>query len=161
MIKDGELILNFLTNRMTEYGERLKEIEYSPRLGSYAVIIKDNRIGVIKSSVFDKYFLVGGAIETGETEAEALRREAIEEIGFEIEVGEKLESAVEYFYAEIDECYFAKQCNFYLASVLNRVKKNSETELIWIDKDALDEMYHRSHQWIVRKELNLRQSGRR
>ncbi len=140
---------------MKEFGERLEEVEYSPRLGSYAVIIKDNRIGVIKSSVFDKYFLVGGAIETGETEAEALRREAIEEIGFEIEVGEKLGSAVEYFYAEIDGCYIAKECNFYRGSILNRVKKNSETELIWINRNALNEMYHRSHQWIVRKELNL------
>jgi len=140
---------------MKEFGERLEEIEYSPRLGSYAVIIKDNRIGVIKSSVFNKFFLVGGAIETGETETEALRREAIEEIGFEIEVGEKLGSAVEYFYAEIDRCYIAKECNFYLVALLNRVRKNSETELIWISKDALNEMYHRSHQWIVGKELNL------
>ncbi|MEO6589011.1 MAG: NUDIX hydrolase, partial [Pyrinomonadaceae bacterium] len=73
----------------------------------------------------------------------------------EIEIGEKLGSAIEYFYAEIDKCYIAKECNFYLASVLSRVKKNSETELIWISQDALNGMYHRSHQWIVGKELNL------
>lgn len=139
---------------MKEFGEKVKETEYSPRLGSYAVIIKDNRIGVVKSSIFDKYFLVGGGIETGETESEALRREAIEETGFEIKVREKLESAVEYLYAGIDKCYTAKECHFYRVSLLNRVKKNSETELIWISKDALDEMYHRSHQWIVQKELN-------
>lgn len=140
---------------MQRFGERIEGIEYLPKVGSYAVILEENRIGVIKSKVLDKYFLVGGAIEKGETETEALQREAIEEIGFEIEIGEKLESAVEYFYAGIDKCHIAKECNFYRVSVIKEINKLAETKLLWIKRDKLNEIYHQSHQWIIKKQLNL------
>ena len=139
---------------MREFGKKIAEVEYSSRIGSYAVITKANRIGVIKSEVLNKYFLVGGAIEKGETEVGALRREAIEEIGFEIEIGEKIGAATEYFYAETDKRHIAKECNFYRARLRGKIRKKAENVLIWIHRDALEQMYHRSHQWIVEKELN-------
>ncbi len=143
---------------MKEFGEKVEGVEYSKRPGSYGVIIKDNRIAVVKSSIYHRYFLIGGAIEKGETEAEALRREAIEEIGFEIEIGEKIGAATEYFYAETDKQYIAKECNFYRARLMDKIREKAENELVWINRNELDKMYHRSHQWIVEKELNSRLS---
>lgn len=125
------------------------------RPGSYGVIIEDKRIGVIRSKIFGKYFLVGGALSAGESETEALQREAFEEIGFEIEIREKIGTAIEYFYAEADGQYIAKECNFYRVSLLNKVEDKTENRLLWIRENELDEMYHQSHQWIVEQELNL------
>lgn len=137
-----------------KFGKRVEGVQYADRPSTYGVIVKNGQIAVIKSDFFNKYFLIGGGIEKGETETETLRREAIEEVGFQIEIGEKIGEAVEYFYAEIDKLYIAKKCNFYRASLMSKIEKKTENKLICIDKDGLEKMYHKSHQWIVEKEFN-------
>ena len=82
-----------------------------------------------------------------------MHREAIEEIGFEVETSEKIGEAIEYFYAEIENRYIAKECHFYRALLINKVREKTEHELIWITENELGEMYHKSHQWIVEQEL--------
>jgi 8-oxo-dGTP diphosphatase len=137
-----------------EFGAKLTGVEYARRVGSYAVIIKDKRVGVIKSGVFDKYFLVGGGIEKGENELDALHREAIEEIGIQITIEEKIGAATEFFYAETDRQYIAKECNFYRVRLQDKITEKAENKLIWIGRNEFDEIYHKCHQWIVKKELN-------
>ena len=138
---------------MKEFGKKIKGIEYTKRPGSYGIIIKDGRIGVVKSSGYDTYFLVGGGIDKGENEAETLSREAIEEIGFQLEVGEKIGEAIEYLYVEEAKEYIAKECNFYRVSLAHKAEKKDKHELVWITKDRLCELHHQSYQWIVEKEL--------
>lgn len=138
---------------MKEFGKKIKGIEYTRRPGSYGIIIKDGRIGVVKSSGYDTYFLVGGGIDEGENEAETLRREAIEEIGFQLEVKEKIGEAIEYLYVEEEKEYIAKECNFYRVSLADTTEEKGKHELVWITKDRLGEMHHQSYQWIVEKEL--------
>jgi len=141
---------------MKEFGEKIKGVEYFVRPGSYGICLKDECVGVIKSSVFDKYFLIGGGIEKGETEIEALRREAIEEIGFEIEILEKIGAATDYFYAEFDRKYIAKECNFHRIELAEKIETTTAvSRLVWITKDELENMYHKSHQWIAERELKL------
>ena len=139
---------------MREFGEKKSGVEYYVRPGSYGVLIKNNRAAVIKSPIFDKYFLVGGGIKSGETEIEALRREALEEIGYEIEIGERIGVATEYYYIEIHDQHVAKIGNFYRISLLDKVKNDAENELLWIEKDELGELYHHSQQWIIEENLN-------
>jgi 8-oxo-dGTP diphosphatase len=138
---------------MKEFGEKVEGAEYLRRAGSYAVIIDDERIGVLKASGYDTYFLVGGGIDAGESETETLRREAAEEIGFQLEVGEKTGEAVEYFYSAREKQYVAKECNFYRARLMNETKEKGKHELVWITRDELDRMHHQSYQWILEKEL--------
>jgi len=140
---------------MKEFGEKLEGVEYFVRPGSYGVVIKDDAVGAIKSDVFDKYFLVGGGSEKGETEIEALRREAAEEIGFEIEILEKIGAATDYFYAELDQKYIAKVCTFYRIELARKIDRTVCDKLIWITKDELENMYHKSHRRIAEKELEL------
>ena len=139
---------------MKEFGEIIKGVEYHHRPGSYGVVIKNGQCGVIRSTVFNKYFLPGGGIEKGETEIAALHREALEEIGFEIEIGEKIGVAAEYFFDEHDRKYFVKECHFYCFELKEKVGMRPENQLIWIGRNELEEMYHRSHQWIVETVLD-------
>lgn len=57
------------------------------QLGAYGLIVKDNRILLIKKigGPYDgKLDLPGGTIEMGETPVEALKRELMEEVGIEV-----------------------------------------------------------------------------
>ena len=138
---------------MKEFGEKVKGVEYLRRPGSYAVIIKDNRIGVLKAKGYDTYFLVGGGIDAGESETETLRREAIEEIGFRIEIGEKTGTAIEYFYSERERQYIAKECHFYRVVLTAEADEKGKHELVWITRNELHRLHHQSYQWIVETEL--------
>ena len=69
-----------------------------------AIIIKDGRILAVKrgenknKAVAFKYEFPGGKIEQGETPEAALKRELVEEMNYDIEVGEKFMSVTyEYF----------------------------------------------------------------
>jgi 8-oxo-dGTP diphosphatase len=138
---------------MKEFGEKLEGVEYLKRPGSYGVIIKDGRLGVLKAKGHDTFFLVGGGIDAGESETETLRREAAEEIGFHIEVGEKAGEAIEYFYSAREKQYVAKECHFYRVRLMNETAEKGKHELIWITRDELDRMHHQSYQWIIKQEL--------
>ena len=71
-----------------------------------AIIVKDGRILAVKrgenknKAVAFKYEFPGGKIEQGETPEQALKRELIEEMNYDIEVGEKFAS-VTYEYDDV------------------------------------------------------------
>lgn len=138
---------------MKTFGERVKGVHYARRPGCYGVIIKNGQIGVLKPKDYDTFFLTGGGIEKGEEERETLRREAAEEIGFEIEIGEKIGEAREYFYSKSEKRYVVKECIFYRVSLFDGDKKESKYELVWIGQDELKNMHHKCYQWIAEREL--------
>jgi len=138
---------------MRDFGEKLPDVQYFPRVGSYAVIIENERIAVVPSDTLKGFMLIGGGLENGESEIAGLCREALEEVGFKISVGEKIGTATEYLYAEIDQKYFAKECHFYRAQLGEKVNSTPEYDLIWIGIDKLPEMYHQSHKWIIESQL--------
>lgn len=62
-----------------------------------AVLLDDQgRIGLIEATLGGYYKLPGGGIDAGELREQALRRELIEEAGYEIEIIDKLGYTVEY-----------------------------------------------------------------
>lgn len=71
-----------------------------------AIIVKDGRILAVKrgenknKAVAYKYEFPGGKIEQGETPQQALKRELIEEMNYDIEVGEEFMS-VTYEYDDV------------------------------------------------------------
>ncbi|MDQ3801281.1 MAG: NUDIX domain-containing protein [Acidobacteriota bacterium] len=138
---------------MKEFGEKTKGVEYTRRAGSYAVIMEDGRIGVLKARGYDTFFLVGGGIEAGESDKETLLREAVEEIGFHLEINEKAGEAIEYFYSEREGKHVAKECRFYRVRLIDEAAEKGKHELVWITKDELDRMHHESYKWIIEREL--------
>ncbi|MCI8421302.1 MAG: (deoxy)nucleoside triphosphate pyrophosphohydrolase [Clostridia bacterium] len=71
-----------------------------------AIVIKDDRILAVKrgenknKAVAYRYEFPGGKIEQGETPSQALKRELIEEMNYDVEVGEKFMS-VSYEYDDV------------------------------------------------------------
>ena len=51
-----------------------------------AIIIKDDKILMVKNNRDDYYYSVGGRIQFGETAEQAVKREVKEELGFEMEI---------------------------------------------------------------------------
>ncbi|RLQ83880.1 NUDIX domain-containing protein [Planomicrobium sp. Y74] len=78
------------------------------RKRSAAIIWNDNHLALIKRKRNGKLYYVfpGGGIEENETPAEAAKREAMEELGLEVEIGECIYTMSEpaeesYFMAEV------------------------------------------------------------
>ena len=51
-----------------------------------AIIIKEDKILMVKNNRDDYYYSVGGRIQFGETAEQAVKREVKEELGFEMEI---------------------------------------------------------------------------
>ncbi|MBR1971302.1 MAG: (deoxy)nucleoside triphosphate pyrophosphohydrolase [Clostridia bacterium] len=78
---------------------------------------------------------VGGKVEEGETHAEALRREFMEELNLEIKVGE-LFMKVRHTYTDIDIYLY-----LYMAEIVGgELKLMEHSEIKWITKDEIDDL---------------------
>jgi mutator protein MutT len=74
-------------NRNREYPER-------PVVGVGGVLIRDGRVLLVRrgqAPLLGEWSIPGGMLETGETIAEGVRRELLEETGVEVRVGELIE----------------------------------------------------------------------
>jgi 8-oxo-dGTP diphosphatase len=82
------------------FGEKEKGKEYIWRPAVYCLMFNSqkNKIAIIKTRD-GKYFLPGGGIENKETHEECLKREALEEMGIDIEIGHFIGCARRYFYS--------------------------------------------------------------
>lgn len=68
--------------------------EYTDREGAYLIPVKNNQIGIVKTS--KGYFFLGGGVENGEKHIDCIERECIEEAGYMALVKDKICSAETY-----------------------------------------------------------------
>ena len=68
-----------------------------------AIIIKDNKVLMVKNNRDDYYYSVGGRIQFGETAEQAVKREVKEELGCEMEVDWLGFICEAYFYGTIGD----------------------------------------------------------
>ena len=80
---------------------RLGEGVINIRVG--AIIIKDNKLLMVKNNKDDYYYSVGGRIQFGETAKQAIKREVKEELGFDMEVDRPGFICEAYFYGSIGD----------------------------------------------------------
>ncbi|WP_234969288.1 NUDIX domain-containing protein [Bacillus massilinigeriensis] len=82
------------------FGKKEEDKEYIWRPAVYGLIFNSqkDKIAIIQTGD-GKYFLPGGGIEINEMHEECLRREAIEEMGMEIEIRQFVGRAQRYFYS--------------------------------------------------------------
>mgnify|MGYP002620874206 FL=1 len=104
-------------------------------VGVAAIIIKENRVLALRRN-YGKfkgfYEFVGGKIETGESDTEALKREVQEEIGitlFDIEYFDTLHHPYDTFELEL-RMYTAKPGN-------EEIQLRVHDDLLWVSSDQL------------------------
>lgn len=71
------------------FGEPQPRISYEHRPGAYGIVQNSNgEIGVIQTP--RGYFLIGGGFEANETAQECLKREFLEETGYDVQIEDKI-----------------------------------------------------------------------
>ncbi|TFD93625.1 NUDIX hydrolase [Jeotgalibacillus sp. R-1-5s-1] len=142
---------------MITFGEKESGIDYVLRPAVYVLIFNNKRdkIAIIRKRD-GKYFLPGGGIENRETHEECLKREALEELGFQVEISTFIGSARRYFYSVNEGIHYLNEGHFYFCSKIKEVIKPTEDdyELIWLEPDhAIDCLIHDHQKWAVKEAL--------
>ncbi|MBM6615969.1 NUDIX hydrolase [Desemzia sp. RIT804] len=136
-----------------QFGEKIEGIAYTLRVGIHLIVFNPTYDKILLVSPPNgSYLLPGGERELNETHVETLKREAMEELGFEIEVGEYLGEADEYYYSSHRKKYYHNPAHFYVAASWNRVGDPLEdfNTLKWTTiPEAVSLLKRGSHRWAV------------
>lgn len=143
------------------FGTKIDNEQYHTRIGAYAIIFDgENRVATVKTRKGN--FLIGGKIEVLETHESCIKRECLEETGFDIDVKEIVCKSNTYGYIDSSNTYFNPISYFYIALITEKVKKSIEIdhELEWIDIKEIESKMHLEHQiWAINqgiaKNMNL------
>lgn len=137
------------------FGKKESDKPYKARYGAYVVVSRNEGQEVILVQAPNgAYFLPGGEIEGTENHVEAINREMLEELGFEVTVGAYLGEAVEYFYSSHRDTYFYHPGYFYVVDSWKKVAEPTEktNNLAWVTADEAMLLLKRgSHRWAVQK----------
>ncbi|MFD2729496.1 NUDIX hydrolase [Enterococcus camelliae] len=140
------------------FGKREPGKIYKKRVGAYVVISRNQKQEVILVQAPNgAYFLPGGEIEKDETHLDTIRREMLEEVGFEVFVGEFLGKAVEYFYSSHRDTYYEHPGFFYVVDHWSKLAEPTEktNQLLWTTpEDAMLLLKRGSHRWALQKWMN-------
>ncbi|WP_430475390.1 NUDIX hydrolase [Thalassospira lucentensis] len=131
----------------------------TPRMGqsyhvqdcAYAVIKNDSgEVAVARTP--KGIVLLGGGVEAGESEQDALHREAYEESGYQIRIVSRLGFATQYLNNTAKGRYRLKRGTFFECELTKRLGPPLEHdhELIWIPYDeALETLIRPFHRWAL------------
>lgn len=128
-----------------------EDVEYTTRIGAYFIPIKDNKIGVIQTP--KGFFLIGGGKEKNETNEDCLKRECLEEIGYDIKIDSKICSAETYTLHE-KISYFHPVQTYYSGILKERIKTPIEKDhnLVWLEFDDIqNRMYSQMQNWAIKQ----------
>ena len=144
---------------MITFGEKELGVSYTLRLGVYGVVFNEDEDLVALIETGDgKYFLPGGGLEGHESHEECLIREAIEEMGKLLEIGEWIGKAQRYFYSEKDSEYYLGEGHFYFARIAGEAGEPVEEDhqLRWVETGAaVKKLFHEHQSWALQKALAL------
>ncbi len=133
------------------FGTKLENVSYYDRKGAYLLIVAQNKAAVVRTP--KGYFLLGGGVEAGEDHEACIRREAHEEIGFDVEIVNFFASADQYGYHEKYGHMHPIQA-YYGGKLVKKVMEPIELdhELVWIPVDQIESlMYLELQAWALRQ----------
>lgn len=133
------------------FGQRVAGVQYIARPSAYAVILDEaGAVAVVLTP--EGTFLPGGGIDAGETVAQAVEREVLEECGLLVRPGEEIARAVQFAYSKKEVRFYEKRSVFLRAAVQGRgVAVETDHRLVWLEPEAAAaEMTHESHAWVLR-----------
>lgn len=148
---------------MKYVGSKEENIEYRKRPGAYAIIINrnDDKVGIVTDGGED-YFYLGGGIEKGETELEALKRELIEEAGYSIKNIKKFEEVGSYVF-DGSKGYLEVIANVYIAEFDEKVAEPIEKDhtVLWVKpEEYVSKMFREWQRYIMKKYIEEREIRR-
>lgn len=139
------------------FGEKLPNQQYKDRRGVYAIILNEkNEVATVKLP--HGYVLPGGGVEGDETKDECLRRECLEELGWEIEINQFVCVASNYHYSMYRKQYLHSIGYFYLATHVRQVTAPIEKDhqLVWMSLEDCRLHLILDHQaWAIEKVMGI------
>ena len=133
-----------------QFGTKKPGLVYTPRPTVNAVILdQQGRVACVDTG--RGYFLLGGGIDDGESDVEALAREVAEEVGRTVTIGEVIGKANEYVYAAQEGVSVNKNIVFYRAELgAGSPDVSCEYTLEWLPvSEFAAKANHQSHVWAV------------
>lgn len=132
-----------------------EDAEYLDRKGVYLIPIKNDSVGVIQTS--KGFFLLGGGLDTGETDVSCIKRECMEEAGYTVSIKYKIGSAE--MYCKIPKIgYFHPIQTYYVGELLEKVQTPIEDDhtLVWFKfSDLRGKMSLEMQNWALEAALKL------
>lgn len=142
---------------MIRIGERVQGVEYTKRPASYVIIEHDEGKKIAIAKANETWFFIGGGIEEGETEIDALKREVIEEAGYSIK-------DIKYFDKVTAWADGGKRgpldvtATFYIAKFDKKIAEPIEKDhqIFWVNANEYKEkLFHEYQRYILEEYVNL------
>lgn len=148
-----------MSEAIPQFGEQRGDVTYVDRPGIYAVI-QDERGRIAVVTAGEGYFLPGGGIAAGESEAQAMSREALEECGNDARILRPIGRADQRCTTRSGR-FFNKRCT-YVEAEFGPGPFSAPTEpehvLLWLDPAAaLEHLTLESDVWALQQVLRNRQ----
>lgn len=107
--------MNPIANMLYKANKALWKLTKPVTVGVRVILIKDNKVLLVKHTYQDSWYLPGGKMKNGETYEQAIRREVLEELGGEMK-GISLHGVYNNFYEYKNDNIVIFICNDFMFS---------------------------------------------
>lgn len=144
-----------VTSQPPIFGERRPDVAYCRREGAYAVILDGGRLFVVEAPV--GLYLPGGGLEGGEDIAAGLRREVLEETGYELIEATPIGLAHQLLIVRSSGAGIEKAEHFFSARLAARPRLAPSETVAWLAAEtAAGAMTEEAQAWAVHRALDMR-----